>query len=68
MELRLGTTQLRGCGIIKKKDKLSTMSELGLTAPPPPTDNSDFFEYHTYLKNADPLLDQIQTFFNSRTY
>ena len=67
MELRLGTTQLRGGAIIKKKETFQYNVRIRFDRPPP-TDNSDFLEFHTYLKNADPLLDQIQTFLNLRTY
>ena len=36
--------------------------------PSPLPDNSEFFEFQNYLKNALPLSDQIQPFLNLRTY
>ena len=39
-------------GVTKKTDKFGANPQLGLT--PPPSDNSDFFEFKTFLKIADP--------------
>ena len=41
-----------------KTGKFRTMSEKGLP-PPHLSDISDFFEFQTYLKNADPPLGSI---------
>ena len=38
------------------------MSQIGLT-PPPLLDIPDFFEFQTYLKNADPALGSISDIF-----
>ena len=44
--------------------KFWTFSQIVLTPPPPYRIFQTFFEFQTYLKNADPpLLDQFQTIF-----
>ena len=39
------------------------MSQIGLTPPPLLLDISDFFEFQTHLKNADPPLGSISDTF-----
>ena len=58
---------LRGGITIKKTGKFGTNSQFGLT--PPPSDNSDIFEFQTFLKIAEPPpSDRFQTFLKLRTY
>ena len=59
---------LIGKGSLKKTRKFGTMSQLGLT-PPPPSNIWDIFEFQTFLKNVDPPpSDQIGTFSNVRHF
>ena len=39
---------------LKKTGKFGKNSQLGLT--PPPSDNSEYFEFQKLLKNSDPPL------------